>query len=113
MIAANLRILLVVFALSWLLVVIFLVRKNKIPIKYSLIWFLTSFVILSVGLVPKLFSQFTRLIGFETSSNFVIGIILFLLLLITIILTVIVSKQNQQIKSLIQEIALLEEDVKK
>ena len=53
---------------------------------------------------------FTNLIGFKTTSNLVIGIILSLLLLITLFLTVIINDQKNKIKLLIQEISMLKKE---
>lgn len=107
----GLRILLFIFSLTWFFIVASLLRKNKIPVKYSLIWFLSAFVIFIVSLFPNALIGVMNFLGFKTISNMVIGIILGLLLLITIILTTIISQQNTKIILLIQEISLLKEKV--
>ena len=107
----GLVILLIVFALVWFLIILINIRKTKISIRYSLVWFLMSFVILLVGVFPNGMAKITEFLGFKTVSNFVIGIILTLLLIITLVLTKIVTKQKNQIKLLTQEISLLKEDV--
>lgn len=103
----NLRILLIIFSLLLLLIILNYVSKNRLPIKYSLFWIITAVLILFVGAFPNFIGIFTRLIGFETTSNLVIGIILTMLLIITLILTVIVSVHKKKIKLLIQEVSLL------
>ncbi|MBE6161607.1 MAG: DUF2304 domain-containing protein [Firmicutes bacterium] len=107
MITSNLRILLIIFSLILFLMVLRLIANKKIPIKYSLIWLLVSVLIFVVGAFPKFVSFFTTKIGFETTSNLVIGIILTLLLFITLILTVIVADQKKKIKLLIQETSII------
>lgn len=108
----NLRILLVLFSLLLFWIILKLLSKNKVPVRYSLLWIMSSILIFVVGAFPNFVGIFTGLIGFQTTSNFVIGIILVLLLTITLILTVIISTQNRKIKSLIQEVSMLKSKVK-
>ena len=103
----NLKILLVVFSLLLFLIVLRLISNKKISIKYSLLWLVVSILIFIVGAFPNFIGFFTKKIGFETTSNLVIGIILTLLLFITLILTVIVADQKKKIKLLIQETSII------
>ena len=48
--------------------------------------------------------------GFETISNFVIGISITLLMIITLALTKIVTTQKNQIKILTQEVSMLKKN---
>lgn len=105
----NLRIVLVLLSLILAFIVLKLLSKNKLPIKYSLFWLLASLVVFLVGAFPNFVGYFTHLIGFETSSSLVIGIIIGLLLMITLLLTIIISEQKRKIVLLIQEISILKE----
>ena len=64
-------------------------------------------VIFFVGAFPDFCGSITSQIGFEATSNFVIGIILTLLLIVTLILTMIVSAQKRKIKLLRQEVSII------
>ncbi len=108
----SLRILLVIFSFLLFLLIMNLVSKNKIPIRYSLFWIISSILIFIVGAFPNFFGFFTEIIGFQTTSNLVIGIILSLLLSITLILTIIVSGHKKQIKLLTQEVSILKAQIK-
>lgn len=105
----NLRILLIVSSLLLFFIVCKLISKRKLPIKYSLFWFFSSFILFVVGLVPKFVGIFTGLIGFETTSNMVIGILIGVLFMLTLLLTIIISNQKKQIVLLIQEISILKD----
>lgn len=105
--SSNVRILLIVFSLLLLILVLRLISGRKLPIKYSLIWILSSLLIFIVGVFPYLATSITKMLGFVATSNFVIGVLLTLLLMITLILTIIVSMQKNQIKLLIQEVSIL------
>ena len=109
----NLRILLVLFSFCLFILVLNLMSKNKIPIRYSLYWIVASILIFIVGAFPDFIALFTNMAGFETTANFVIGIILAMLLAITLILTIIVSAHKKKIKLLIQEVSMLKREVEK
>ena len=108
----SLKILLIVFSLVFSVIVLRLVSKDKLSIKYSLIWLTVMLVLLLVGCIPDYIGIVTKKIGFETTSNFVIGLILGILLFITLILTVLIADQKNKIKLLIQEISILKKEKK-
>lgn len=103
----NLRLLLFIFSFISFIIIFRLLKKDKIPVKYSMVWFLSSLTLLIVSLFPYSLKEITEFIGFQTTSNLVIGIILSLLLIITMVLTIIISTQNKKITLLIQEVSLL------
>lgn len=109
----ELRICLILVSLTLLVIVLRLIAKNKLPIKYSLFWIISSITLLLVGIFPSVISFFKNIIGFETSSNLVIGIILTLLLVVTLLLTIIVSDQKKKITLLTQELSILKSKVDK
>lgn len=109
----SLRIVILIFALLTLLFIFYLVHKKKIPIKYSLVWILTSISIALLSIFPQVFIWISNLLGFNLMSNMVIAVFIGLLLLITMVLTVIVSNQNKKITLLIQEISIIKNEVDK
>lgn len=103
----KLRIALLIFSIIWFFIILYAIRKNKLPIKYSLIWFIAIFVLLLISIVPFILEYFAHLFGFITMSNLVIGIMITLLLGITLILTMIIFHQKKQITMLIQEVSII------
>lgn len=112
MMSISLRIGLAVVSLFIFIIILSNLKKGRMPIKYSISWFLSSLVILLVALIPGIFSWFAKLLGFVTMSNMVIGMFIFILLIMDITLTVIISGQQKKITLLIQEISMLKENVK-
>ena len=105
---------------SIFLVVIFLflylihsLKKDKIPVKYSVIWFFSGLVLLIVALFPNFMTSIAKILGFKILSNMLLFLLVGLLIMITMSLTIIVSSQKKQIKNLTQEISLLKSEVKK
>lgn len=108
----SLRLGLVIVSLVLLIVVLLQLRKRRIPVKYSLVWITSSFVILLIAIIPQLFVKVAKLLGFITMSNLVIAMFIFILLLICLMLTVIVSGQRRKITLLVQEVSMLKEKAK-
>lgn len=107
----SLRLGLIIVSLILLLIVLSNLKKEAIPVKYALIWFLSSFIIFLIGLFPGIFIWIANLLGFITMSNMVIGMFIFILLIITMALTIIVSSQKKKITLLIQEVSMLKEKI--
>lgn len=108
----NLRLFLVILSILLVIIILRLVAKNKLPVKYSLFWLLSSFVVFLVGVFPNFIGMFTKLIGFETTASLIACTIIGLLLLITLFLTIIVSEQKRKLLLLVQEVSLLKEKIK-
>ena len=106
----NIRLMLIIFSLLLLVLVFRLVSKNKLSIRYSLLWILISLLILIVGFFPDAIAFITSKIGFKTTVNLVIAIILAMLLFVTLILTIIVTNHKRKIKLLIQEVSILKKE---
>lgn len=105
----TLRIILSVFCLIWIIGLLHLIRKNKLPIKYSLIWFFPIIIFLLLIIFPQVIIFFSKILGIVSSNNMIIGIILTLLLLITLMLTLIIANLKRKINLLIQEVSILKE----
>ena len=101
---------LISFSIIWIIIILRLVRRGKISVKYSMIWLFVALVLLIVGIFPGLMSLVADFFGFLTVSNLVIGIILTLLLLISLFLTIIITNQRSLINKLIQEVSLIKKD---
>lgn len=102
-----LSIFLLIFSLVLIILTTIFLRKGKIPIKYSLVWYFSACSLLLVSILPRFFEKISSMVGFETPSNFILAIIITLLLFITMSLTIIVSSQKAAITILIQEISML------
>ena len=90
-------------------IILELVKKEKIAIKYSFVWLIPFVILLIFVLIPSFLTWTTNFLGFQTASNMILALLVGLLLIISIALTVIVSNQKEQIRLLIQEVSLLKE----
>ena len=106
----NLRIAMVIFSLMIVFIVLWALKKDKMPVKYSIIWFAAALMILILAVFPEIFMYMAKLLGFNMMSNMVMAVFIGMLLIITMVLTMIVSKQKKQITLLIQEVSILKQD---
>lgn len=106
----TLEIFLILFSIIWFVVLIKCIKKGKISVRYSIIWFFMALVILLVGVIPGFLDLVAKFFGFVTISSLIIGIILTLLMIITLFLTMIVTNQKSQINNITQEISILKKE---
>ena len=107
----NLIFFVILFAFTLLILTIFLLRKDKITVKYSLIWIFASIGMIIISFLPNFMLQLANLFGFELLSNMVLCMFIGVLLLITLALTVMVTGLKKRTTLLIQEISLLKKEL--
>lgn len=100
-----------IVALIIFLITFYLLRQGRIPVKFAILWLFVSIVLFIVCLLPNLLVMLAQYMGFQTMSNMVIGILIFILFMMSIALTVIVSGQKSRITLLIQEISILKKEL--
>src|SRR5574344_1395172 len=92
------------FAIAFIIIIVgfitYFVKKNKISVKYSIVWYLSCLLLILFTLFPNLLGWVTSLFGIEVASNFIFALMIGFLFIITISLTIIVSEQKEQIRCL-------------
>lgn len=109
----ELRIWMCLVALLFAIIITFILKKGRMPIKYALVWYFAVAIILLTSLFPIFINYISDFFGFETISSFIICLIIVILVFISIVLTIIISGQSVKIKLLIQEVSMLKEKVNK
>lgn len=97
----------IVFLVVVMLFILYLVKKRRISIKYSLVWILPCLTLIIFTLVPGFMAFVTKTLGFQTASNMILTLLICFLMVITIALTMIVTNQKDKIRLLIQEVSIL------
>lgn len=98
----------IVLALAFLAYVVHLIIRERLLLKYSLLWMVLTIVIVLCAVFPEPLYAASHVFGFVNPSNFIFLIGLFFLMVIALSQSAIASKQSIMIKNLIQEQALLE-----
>ncbi len=103
----KIQIIIAVLVVLALVFIANLVRKEALDIKFALPWITVGAVVLLLDLFPGIMNSLVRLLGIELPVNMMFFFGFTLLLLFS--LTVKVSRQSGQLKRLVQEVALLQE----
>lgn len=103
---------LLVGVLLYLLLIIYLMKKGRMSLKYSLMWFLAGLVLLICAIFPQIVRVFTNLLGIYSEVNGVFFIGVCFILLIILSLTSIASGLSERIRTLVQTQAMLEKRVR-
>jgi hypothetical protein len=104
----NLKLSIISFVVVYLIYIVFLIKKNKFDLKYSLLWMFTGVFILFTVIFSKQLNFDFNLIGIEVLSNGVFVTFIVSIILILIAITSIVSTLKKKNTHLIQHLALLE-----
>ena len=99
----TLRIELIVLAVLFFCIVVRNVNKRNLQMKYSLIWILASALLVAA---PEVVYKAAAYIGIETPSNFIFLICLAWMIGMNLMLSIIVSRQSEKIKKIIQVVSL-------
>ena len=110
--APQLQFTAIVFLLVIIFVITMFVKRNKISIKYSIVWYFICLFLILLTLFPGLLGFFTNLLKIQVASNMIFALMLVGLFVISISLTIIVSEQKEQIRNLIQELSTLKKEIK-
>ena len=102
----TLRIELIVLAILFFCIVVRNVNKKNLQMKYSLIWILASALLVTIAIAPEVVYKATAYIGIKTPSNFIFLICLAWMIGMNLILSIIVSRQSEKIKKIIQMVSL-------
>lgn len=104
----KLQLLLLLGSVSTLVIIINMIRKERLELKYSLLWILMSLSITCLSLFPKSIELIADLMGVVTHINAIFFLGLTSNLIICFSLTISESRKSKKIKELTHAIALLE-----
>lgn len=110
--APQLKVIAIVFLLLILFVITMFVKRSRISVRYSLIWYVICIILIALTLFPELLGDVTNLLKIRVASNMIFALMLVGLFVINISLTIIVSEQKEQIRNLIQELSIVKKKMK-
>lgn len=112
MIPSHLRITLIIVVISYFIVILYFLKQKALNLKYTLLWLVAGAVMGILVVVPELLTRTIRLFGIQDNMN---GLFLFcigFIVLILLSLTSIASRQNRKLRTLTQELAILDKRVR-
>ncbi len=108
-----LRIEMLIFSILFFFYVARLINRNVLQLRDAISWLFITFGLVIFALFPKFPEGLAHLFGFETTSNFLMLVAIFILLIMEIKHSVTMSKQQKQLKKLMQELAIMKEEREK
>ena len=108
MIPPTLRVTLIVTVVCYFIIILYFLKQKALNLKYTLLWLVAGAVMGVLVMVPELLVTIIHIFGIQDNMNglfiFAIGFIIMILLS----LTSIASRQNRKIRTLTQELGILE-----
>jgi hypothetical protein len=108
----TLKLSLSVGVIIYFILIIFILRKKALTLKYAILWIVSGFIMLFALIFPGFLGWLSALLGIETPSNAVFALTLFFVLVLLMSISSIVSKLNEKVRQLIQHDALLEKRIR-
>lgn len=99
----------IVFSVAFLIVVIELVRKNKLQERYCILWIFMSIILLILSTTPVIFEAVAGWLDIKNPPSLLFLFGLVYLLIYNLHITTVISKQSEKITRLAQEMALLKQ----
>lgn len=106
MMPSVLRYEMILIAVAFMLIVFRTVNRKKLKLQYTLLWIMVSFAMILIAFVPQIAIWIAAVMGIKTTSNLILFLGMVALLVITFNFTVILSKQSERIKILVQNMAI-------
>jgi hypothetical protein len=103
---AQTRIIAALLAVAFMLLILDLIRRNKLQERYSVVWFVAGLGMLVGAAFPGLLTVIADAMGVRDTTIALFSIVLLLLLGLVLNFSVIMSRQAAQITRLAQEQAL-------
>lgn len=93
-------------------ILIYLIKKKKLNLKYSLLWIFSGLAMLFIAIFPNVMISIIKLLGIVDITNGLFLLVLFFVIVILMSITAIVSKMKEKNKELVQQCAMLEKRVR-
>jgi hypothetical protein len=100
------RIIAAIIALAFMLMILELIRRDKLQERYSVIWLLAGAGMLAGAAFPGLLELVADVMGVRDTNVALFSLVLLLLLGLALNFSVLMSRQADQITRLAQELAL-------
>lgn len=100
------RIIAGLLAVAFMLMILELIRRDRLLERYSVVWFLLGVVMLAGAAFPGLLELLARALGVRDVTIALFSAVLLLLLALALNFSVIASRQSKQITRLAQQSAI-------
>lgn len=104
--SAQLNIFFIIISTITLIYIIMQIRKHKLNIDDSILWIFWSIVLLIVSIFPDLSFYIAEKMEFQSTSNFILCLFIFILYMILFFQNIKISELRDKNKQLVQKISI-------
>ena len=112
MIPSHLRVTLIIVLVSYFIVILYFLKQKALNLKYTLLWLVAGAVMGVLVVMPDLLTRIIHIFGIQDNMNGLFIFAIGFMLMILLSLTSIASRQNRKLRTLTQELAILEKRVR-
>lgn len=106
----KLQLFFIIVSLMTLIFVVRKIRKHKLNIDDSIVWMLWALFLLILSLFPQISIWLSQLLGFESTSNFILCLFVFFIFIFHFYQSITISMLKEKNKKLIQKLSLKDYD---
>ena len=107
----RIQIIIAVVIILALFVIINMIRKKALELRYALTWLAVGVIVLILDIFPGIMGWMSGAMGIELPTNMLFFMGFCFLLMLVFGLTIKVSKISDEVKRLTQEMAILQYDI--
>ena len=104
---------LITFSALFFLLIVSMVRKKHLELKYTLTWLIAGFTFVIIAIFDSIVRDIAKILNVIEPVNALFLIVIFFILVILFTLTITVSKASERVRTLAQELALLKQKYEK
>ena len=101
------------FTIIFLLVITSLILKRKLLLKYSILWIIYGICLVIMSVSVEIIEFISSKLGIYYAPALIFISGLFFLMIYSLHLSIVISKQNIYITNLIQEVSLINNEIKR
>ena len=112
MIPHTLQVTLSIAVICYFIIILYYLKRKMLELKYTLIWLIAGVIMGIMIYFPELLVRFVRILGIESNMNGLYILCIAFIMMILMTLTSIVSRQQLKIRTLIQELSMMEKRIR-
>ncbi|WP_411343915.1 DUF2304 domain-containing protein [Paenibacillus sp. WLX1005] len=113
MVSLKLQVILLIGSLLCFILLINFIRKYRLELKYSMLWFVITIISIVLSVFPTILNGIAGLMGIELPVNALFLLTFLGLIMIILSLTLELSKSTMKIKELSQDVGILKHELEK
>lgn len=102
----------IIFSIIFIILILNLVRRNKLDEKYSILWFFLAVITLLVSIFPSIIETISEWFDVYYPPTVLLLFAVIIIMAYIVHITMVITRQNKMIIKLTQELAILKDNRK-